>query len=236
MRKVELMEILQWAAKRFQPELLQQVRNKLDVRELKLLDYVFEKYYREDKMTGRWYDPYHILISTDFALRLAGLSPLIIPAIILHDIGYKAIPDKDTGWNTKHSRIVHMQEGAALAAGDLVRVGGLSSEEIEVIVGIVASHDNLILGIPVNNPTRLALIDADRVWVMHFISFWKDFVSEAGHPEDLSPSDLLKLRHDKFYEVNIPLTDLAKLWRGGGVLICFSEIVGKKRKNGRKVL
>ena len=78
---------------------------------------------------------------------------------------------------------------------------------------MVASHDNLILGIQTNDPLHLALIDADRIWVMHFISFWKDFASETGHAEDLSSQDLFKIRQPQFYNNIIPHTSLAKQWQ-----------------------
>lgn len=218
MDKIELMAILRELTEKFQPKLFRKVREELDRREVNLIDYVFEHYYRKDEISGRWYDPYHILFSTDFALKLVGnnqrISPLIVPAIILHDIGYSALTNEaKADWNASQNRIVHMQEGASMAAKALVHVGGFNSDEIGDIVGIVASHDNLILGIQTNNPLRLSLIDTDRIWVMHFISFWKDFISETGHAEDLSPLDLFQIRQPQFYKNIIPHTSLARQWR-----------------------
>lgn len=217
MDKIKLMIALKELAKGFQPGLLRKLRKGIYRRELNLLDYVFERHYREDVVSGRWYDPCRIIFSASFALELVKtnrcVSPLIVPAIILHDIGYYAIPDRDSNWNASQNRIIHMQEGAALSSEILVRVGGYDARQIGIIVGMVASHDNLILDIPVKDPVRLALIDADRAWAMHFISFWKDFASEAGQAKDLSPLELLDIRQKQFYENIIPNTSLAKQWR-----------------------
>jgi len=218
MDKIELIAALKELTEKFQPKLFHKVREELNYREVNLLDYVFEYYYPKDKISGRWYDPYHVLFSTGFAFELTrtnqSISPLITPAIILHDIGYSALTNEaKANWNASQNRIIHMQEGAGMAAKALVHVGGFDGDEIGNIVGMVASHDNLILGIQTNNPLRLALIDADRIWVMHFISFWKDFVSETGHAEDLSPSDLFQIRQPQFYNNIIPHTSLARQWR-----------------------
>lgn len=229
--KIELMAALKELVKRSQPKLFHKIREELNPREVNLLDYVFEHYYRKDKISGRWYDPYHVLFSTGFAFELVRTnqrtSPLIIPAIILHDIGYSALTDEaKANWNAFQNRIVHMQEGAGMAAKALAHVGGFNGDEIGDIVGMDASHDNLILGIPTDSPMRLALIDADRVWVMHFISFWKDFVSETGHAEDLSPLDLFQIRQPQFYSNIIPHTSLARQWRDKQFKKRLKEIQG----------
>ena len=171
-----VIEVLQETAEKFQPQLLQRLKRKLQRRELGLLNYVFPDYYQH----SRFYDRYHILFSTHFAVRLARndkkISPLIVPAIILHDVGYGVLSVKDKeNWNDSQVRILHMQEGAAIAAKILIEVGGYNAQEIETIVGMVATHDNGYLDIETKNPDRLALIDADRIWVMHFISFYKDW-------------------------------------------------------------
>jgi len=232
MDKIELIAALKELTEKFQPKLFHKVREELNYREVNLLDYVFEYYYPKDKISGRWYDPYHVLFSTGFAFELTrtnqSISPLITPAIILHDIGYSALTNEaKANWNASQNRIIHMQEGAGMAAKALVHVGGFDGDEIGNIVGMVASHDNLILGIQTNNPLRLALIDADRIWVMHFISFWKDFASETGHAEDLSSQDLFKIRQPQFYNNIIPHTSLARQWRDRQFKKRIKEIQGK---------
>ena len=180
---------------------------------------VFEGYQNADD--SRWYDPYHTLFSTGFALRLIGAESgrvrdieLILPAILLHDIGYYAVQDK-TQWSGRNSRIIHMQEGAARAAGvlcecakgfgpeEIERIGGrdFGPEAIERIVGMIAVHDNPYLGIPIgDDPLRQALRDCDRVWVMHALSFYKDWVHKAkDYPGDSGIADFLCDRAVQFY-------------------------------------
>ena len=162
---------------------------------------------------SRWYDPYHILFSTGFALRLVqALSEsipridLIVPAVLLHDIGYYAVQDK-TQWSGKESRIVHMQEGAARSARVLWECGGrLEPEEVEDIIGMIAVHDNPYIGIPISQtPLRQALRDCDRVWVMHALSFYKDWHHKKGkYLDDSDVEDFLADRTVQFYGSQVP--------------------------------
>lgn len=239
MQKVDwdLISLLRELAEKFQPELMGRVRTALQSWELRLLDYVFENYYQKENLAGRWYDPYHILFSTYFATQLRKaqkeVSPEIVPAAILHDIGYYAV-DKEN-WSDPKTRITHMQEGAALSARILLRVGGFSPNEIGTIVGMVATHDNGYLGIPTADPDRLALRDADRAWVMHLLSFYKDWLSRLSKKKGFSTLGLFGSRLASFYSESepfpeswgkvekiteedrqqreIPFTELAKQWR-----------------------
>jgi len=211
----DVIEVLKEAAGKFLPALVQKVRETLEPRDLKLFDYVFERYYLKDKIMGRWYDPYHILFSTCFALALERtdekISPLIVPGIILHDIGYCALPDK-TDLNNPQGRILHMQKGAAITAKSLAEVGDFNPFEIGIIVEMVATHDNWILGIQTEDPDCLALIDTDKIFVMSFISFYKDWVDEEG--KNLSIQEFFDSRRDSFHKGKHSLsTKSAKEWR-----------------------
>lgn len=176
-----------------------------------IYDLVFRDFENADD--SRWYDPYHILFSTGFALRLVlakrSSSPnieLMIPAILLHDIGYYAVPDK-TQWSGKDSRTVHMQEGAARAARVLWECGKrFTSEEVERIIGMIAVHDNPYLGIPIGDDRlRQALRDCDRVWVMHALSFYKDWAhKKADYPGDSGIMEFLVDRAVQFYGIELP--------------------------------
>ncbi|MFH1575489.1 MAG: hypothetical protein ABIB55_00920, partial [Candidatus Nealsonbacteria bacterium] len=222
----DFLTVLKELAEKFQPELSQRVRKVLDLRELRLLEDVFETYYQKEESTSRWYDPYHVLFSTLFAVHLTktneSVSPLIVPAIILHDIGYIAIPNESKeGWNSTQSRILHMQKGAAIAAKVLAQIGFYNSFEIGIIVEMVATHDNGYLGIKTQDFDYLALRDADRVWVMHLISFYKDWISKGSIPL----LELLRSRRVSFYQepaldadnedrISLPpFTNLAREWR-----------------------
>lgn len=163
---------------------------------------------------SRWYDPYHILFSTSFALRLVQALKdsiprieLIIPAVLLHDVGYYAVPDK-TQWSGKQSRTVHMQEGAARSARVLWECASrLKPEDVEDIVGMVAVHDNPYIDLPLG-PTdlRRALRDCDRVWVMHALSFYKDWHHKEADYLDNSEGieDFLADRTVQFFDDQAP--------------------------------
>ena len=65
-------------------------------------------------------------------------------------------------------------------------------------MGAVATHDNPIINISTEDPMRLAVIDADRVLVMHFLSFWKDWIGK----EDPSLISFFRSRLTHFYDEN----------------------------------
>lgn len=111
-----LLNALKELAVNHQSKLEKKLISRLDEREHRIFEWLFSQYLDENKR--RWYDPYHILFSTNFAIDLVKaekLSRLIVTGIMLHDIGYFAIEDK-TNWSNPENRITHMQEGSALAA------------------------------------------------------------------------------------------------------------------------
>lgn len=192
----EILLLLKQAAEAHQHELEERVKGKLVDKERRILAWLFQQYADESKK--RWYDPYHVLFSTDFALTLVAeekLDRLIVTAIMLHDIGYFAIEDK-TQWSSPDSRVIHMQEGAALAARVLCE-NDFTPVAIEEIVGMVAVHDNPYIGIPIRGDVRLGLRDCDRVWVMHMLSFYKDWTSK--HKKYKHPKEFLHDRMVQFY-------------------------------------
>ena len=199
-----ILRLLKQAADAHQQKLKEMVIERLDDRERQVLGWLFRQYKDEGKR--RWYDPCHVLFSTDFALALAaeeGCARSIVTAIMLHDIGYFAIEDK-TQWSDPNNRIVHMQEGAALAARVLCE-NGFSATEIEEIVGMIAVHDNPYIGIPIRGNVRLEMRDCDRVWVMHVLSFYKDWTSK--HKAYAHPKEFLHDRMIQFYGSKHPFED-----------------------------
>lgn len=242
-KKDDLIEVLKEIADEFQPKLFGQLKKKLDEKESEILDRLFESYYRKDKIRGRWWDPYHVLLSATFAVEMDRTTPLasVVPAILLHDIGYYAIEDKDN-WDASQSRIIHMQEGTGPSAEILI-LCGYSPREIKTIIGGIASHDNEYLGIKIKDSYRLGLRDADRAWVMHPLSFYKDWTLKKKKNSDFSLLDLLRKRVASFYdsketlpvsilslcEINSglsrpPYTDLAKQWRNEQFKCRWQEI------------
>ncbi len=195
-----IISLLEQAAAADQPRLEAKVRPRLDEREQRLLSWLLGRY--RDATTRRWYDPCHILYSTNFALDLVAaeqLDRLIVSGIILHDVGYFAIPDKS--WSSPHSRIAHMQEGTALAARVLYE-HGFAANELETILGMIAVHDNPYIGIAIEGRDRLGLRDCDRVWVMHLLSFYKDVTSQPERYEQ--PQEYLHDRLIQFYGYTQP--------------------------------
>lgn len=248
---MELLAVLKESAEKFKPQIIGNARE--EIRKtlpgyLPLFDRVFRDFYLGTDSGGRWYDPYHVAYSTLFAVKLVKngeASPLVVPAVILHDIGYHSQFVDKVNWSSKNSRIIHMQEGAGMAAKILSVGGRFSASEIGAIVGMVASHDNGYLGIAEANADRLAVRDADRIWVMHPLSFYKDWLSKKAKGEDLSPLDLFQSRLTSFYgplepyprkwgktensdkedAVQLPpFTKLAKKWRDRQFMARFCEI------------
>lgn len=172
---------------RLEPQLRQRLESSLaQDRDRRVLEWVMAWY--ADPSRRRWYDPFHVLYSTCFALDLIAAEnadPLIVPAMLLHDIGYATLTGKEA-WREANSRITHMQEGAAIAARVLAEQR-YSPAEIETVVGMVAVHDNPYLGIPLHGAVRQQMRDCDRAWVMHPFSFYKDWAAKA---DDDPNSDL----------------------------------------------
>jgi hypothetical protein len=191
-----ILQLLKQTANSHQGKLEERVNERLDDRERHVLKWLFEQY--KDESKKRWYDPYHILFSTDFALGLVEeekLGRLIVPGIILHDVGYFALEDKSQ-WSAKESRITHMQEGVPLAARVLCE-NEFAPIEIEKILGMISVHDNPYIGLSIRGKDRLGLRDCDRIWVMHLFSFYKDWAlkSEGGG----LPKEFLHDRIVQFY-------------------------------------
>jgi hypothetical protein len=164
-----------------------------------------------DDSRCRWYDALHIAFAAEFTLDLLeqGLGEeTLLAGVLLHDIGYMAIPDKEV-WNRPEVRVTHMQEGAAMAARVLAELG-FSPAEIGHVVGLVATHDNPYLGYPLTGDARLTLRDCDRVWVMHLASFYKDWACKPATDPNRDPRRLLAVRWAQFHGTDP--TPLASQW------------------------
>lgn len=166
----------------------------------RLVDWVIREY--SDASKRRWYDPLHIAYSTSFALDLVEAGEAdewLLPGILLHDMGYFAITDKDA-WNRPDVRVTHMQEGAAIAA-EVLSQHCFAPHEIGHVVGLVATHDNPYLGYALTDVRRLALRDCDRVWVMHLVSFYKDWSNKKPPDPNCDVRRLLAIRRVHFWGV-----------------------------------
>ncbi|HIH17496.1 MAG TPA: HD domain-containing protein [Nanoarchaeota archaeon] len=159
---------------------------------------------------GNWYRPHHNFIVTASMLSLCfweGLDRnVLMPAAILHDIGYSALKISKYGadWNSRDKRIAHMEAGAVMAADILKGTASMPAEvdgveRVEEIVEIIRTHDNCYIGEPYETDNQLYHRDADRLYVMSFSSFYKDFLNYLDTGKITSVEDYLLGRGLSFY-------------------------------------
>ncbi len=143
---------------------------------------------------GRPWDLVHTEECLGYAFEIAAserwppdLRRLVIPAVMLHDIGWALIPPEKhegRGYSREESRIEHMRIGAQ-RAGELLRKAGYSEEETRRVATMVGEHDNPYIGKPFANPDTRHLREIDILWRLNPISFGKDVALLAIPPEDL---------------------------------------------------
>ena len=135
---------------------------------------------------GRHWDLWHTEISIEYMQQILKgekkdqLSSILIPAIILHDVGWSEIgEEKNISWGKAEMRTKHMKEGARLARKILNEIG-YDPEKVEVISYLVAGHDNAYLGIEPKTELEKLLRDADACYILSYPSFWKDLNIKRG--------------------------------------------------------
>jgi HD superfamily phosphodiesterase len=112
----------------------------------------------------------HTRIACDFAARLlqeeGGDPDVVFPAIILHDVGWKSIPEQlqitafGPGDKDKDLNRVHELEGARIA-GEILEKANYPQRLIGEIVEIVLGHDSRQESISIND----AIVkDSDKLW------------------------------------------------------------------------
>lgn len=155
----------------------------------------------------------HTRISYDFARRLlaqlGGKPEIVLPAIILHDVGWSAVPTKKhaqafgpKGFDEKLRRI-HEVEGAKIA-GQILDSVPLDREDCREICRIIESHDSG------ENPLTLEeklVKDADKLWrftIEGFTVDYRRFNLNAGEYWKM----LQDFRHDWFF--TDPAKELAR--------------------------
>jgi HD superfamily phosphodiesterase len=111
----------------------------------------------------------HTRIACDFAVRLlheeGGDPDVIFPAVILHDVGWKSIPEElqltAFGPYQKDAQLnrVHEREGARIA-GEILQTVSYPRHLVGEITAIVLGHDSRRLAISIND----AIVkDADKL-------------------------------------------------------------------------
>jgi hypothetical protein len=112
----------------------------------------------------------HTRIACGFASRLlakeSGDPHVVIPAVILHDVGWKSIPEDlqltafGPGQKDKALNRIHEQEGARMAR-DILEAVEYPPDLIKEITAIILGHDSRQQAISVND----AIVkDADKLW------------------------------------------------------------------------
>ena len=98
---------------------------------------------------GRAYDVPHIVWMMREANRIADLEglekKLLLPIVILHDVGYSAVGNNNPNIKDKNSKIAHMAEGARIAE-DILRKVDYDTDLSKKIMDFISVHDNWILG------------------------------------------------------------------------------------------
>ncbi len=184
--------------------------------ELCVLSYVNSQPYEG----GSWYRPIHNLIVTMAMIKICEsthASRDLVLAAILHDVGYSALEMPGTlqgaAWEGSDVRLAHMAAGRALSeqylqqlrdAGTLV----ISDARLQTILSIIATHDNPYIGKPLIDKEALLHRDADRLFVLSCVSFWKDYIALRSDSTKLdrlqqarieaTPQTLLELRRASF--------------------------------------
>lgn len=147
------------------------------------------------------YNDLHARIGCQFAVefldREGGDPRVAIPAILLHDLGWSAIPEEEQrrayGPNSSDAELnrLHEREGARLARGVLEAVG-YEAGLIDEICRIIDGHDSR----PVAESIEEAIVkDADKIWR----------VSQEGFPVNLQMlADLTPQHLHDFIAVRVP--------------------------------
>ncbi len=98
---------------------------------------------------GRSYDISHIEWMTERADKISdseGLDKkILLPTVILHDVGYSAVGQQNPNIKDKESKALHMKEGSLIAEKILNKVN-YDQELSKKIINLISVHDNWIFG------------------------------------------------------------------------------------------
>jgi len=117
------------------------------------------------------YNDIHISLSYDFAQRLLKSylqadEGIVLPAILLHDVGWKMVPEEEQsgafGPEVKNhdAQRLHEIEGVRIA-GDILNKLNYPKDEIHEILDIINGHDTRLEALSFNDKL---VKDADKLW------------------------------------------------------------------------
>jgi hypothetical protein len=113
----------------------------------------------------------HVSLSCDFARRLLALYPgadeaIVLPAIVLHDVGWKMVPEErqlsafGPKIKDKKTQRIHETEGVKIAEEILASLN-YDKEKILEILSIIDGHDTRLEALSLNDQL---VKDADKLW------------------------------------------------------------------------
>ena len=126
--------------------------------------------------------------------REGGDSRIVVPAIILHDVGWSAVdPErindaygiKAVSEEAKKLNRIHEIQGAEIARGILASMN-YDPEAGDKIAGIIERHDS---GTEAGTQEEKIVKDADKLWRFSKTGFWKEQKRQG-----LKPSEMIRHR------------------------------------------
>ncbi len=128
---------------------------------------------------GRSYDVPHIEWMMKEADKIADIENLnkemLLPIVILHDVGYATVNQDNPSIKDKKTKIIHMKEGAKIAKEILEKMD-YNQNLIEKITYYISVHDNWILGddSPYKECKEMAVFnDLDFLWTTTSFNIFK---------------------------------------------------------------
>ena len=162
------------------------------------------------------FDQGHVRIATEYAIELSEAEGadlrIVLPAIILHDIGWYFISEEDRkiALDSKHLRFneirrAHEIEGARKAE-EILREVDYDSELSLRIVAIIRDHDTKFAS---DTLEEAVVKSADRIWIFSKAGFEADLTRDVGDASSLLRR--LKEKLDGTYSgTGINFTDSAR--------------------------
>jgi HD superfamily phosphodiesterase len=127
-----------------------------------------------------------ILLAFELLEREGGDEDIVIPAIILHDTGWKRVPAdlhlKAFGPNASNTELnrLHEVEGAKIAE-DILRKLNYDADKTRDIVEIIAGHDSRTEPL---SPNDMIVKDADKLWRYYKSGFYIDIERFGESPAE----------------------------------------------------
>lgn len=158
----------------------------------------------------------HTQIATDFAIRLLetedGDCGVVIPAIILHDIGWSQLDDIErkiifsneiSKEDERRLRLKHQDEGVRLARGILASIGYGEKNTAEILE-IISQHDTRNGFFSKNDGL---VCDADKLWMYSARGFKLDIERRQDY---LSPMDWYNQLDEKIKSDSVFYSDKSR--------------------------